>query len=167
MALTPGSPCYPRWGSLTGTWRSYTQTWRALAVPVHLAGISGAGSGIRGFAGASALAVAQAGAATGLPMAGGSAPLWLTCLVAGNGSIGLGGGSTVSAGALVASGAGSLHAASGAVLALSQQVAGLGGISANAAGGLAFVVVPDAAASVLRSVRLPKSRMFRGRRWPS
>ena len=36
MAIVYGSPCYPRWGSLTGTWRSYTQTWGSLCSPVTL-----------------------------------------------------------------------------------------------------------------------------------
>jgi len=30
------SPCYPRWGILTGTWRSYTQSWRGFCAPQAL-----------------------------------------------------------------------------------------------------------------------------------
>ena len=34
------SPCYPHWGSLTGTWRSYTQTWRSFCAPQALMSIA-------------------------------------------------------------------------------------------------------------------------------
>jgi len=34
------SPCYPRWGSLTGAWRSYTQTWRSFCAPQALMSIA-------------------------------------------------------------------------------------------------------------------------------
>lgn len=142
--MVAGSPCYPRFGALTGTWRSYTNAWLAFRSPVPVcAGATADATGSRGSQGAADIQVPGFGCAA----AGG----WLQT----------GAGGAVMA--LAPSGSGGLSASGGGTASLSLAGVSVGSVSA--AGGTLYGVLALLAASGsrLRSVNLPPARSWGGR----
>lgn len=142
--LIAGSPCYPRFGALTGAWRSYTQAWRAFRAPVPVcAGAIADATASRGSQGAAEAQVFGCGCAA----AGG----WLQP------------GAAAAGAGLIPMGSAGLSASGGGTASLCLTGAAGGGISAAGGALHGVLALLEATGSMLRSVNLPPARAWGGR----